>query len=160
MDVPTTASSTCRASEIHDQQTSVARDGLTSGEMAGAIDPEVEQFILDSIDTVPHLEALLLLFQSPATVWTVAELAARIYVNDKQAGAILEDLTRRSLIVRVEHAPPKYRYIARSEAQARSLEKVAHSYRTQLIQVTRLIHSNASASVRDFARAFRLKDND
>jgi predicted ArsR family transcriptional regulator len=128
--------------------------------MTGAIDPDVEQFILDSIDTVPHLEALLLLFQSPETVWTVDELAARIYVNDKQAAGILEDLTRRSLIVRVEHAPPKYQYIPRNEAQAKQLEKVAHSYRTQLIQVTRFIHSNASASVRDFARAFRLKDND
>ena len=42
----------------------------------GAIDPAVEQFLLDSIDTVPHLEALLLLFQSPTTVWTVVQLAA------------------------------------------------------------------------------------
>lgn len=132
--------------------------------MTGAIDPEVERFILDSIDTVPHLEALLLIFQSPTIVWTVAELAARIYVNDKQAGGILEDLTRRGLIARVEqsssHSTPGYQYIERSEAQTRLLNTVAQSYRTQLVQVTRFIHSNASASVRDFARAFRLKDND
>lgn len=128
--------------------------------MAGAIDPEVEHFLLDSIDTVPHLEALLLIFQSATTVWTVVDLAARIYVHEKQASGILEDLTRRSLIVRVEQAPAKYQYIAPTEAQTRLLEKVAQSYRTQLVQVTRFIHSNASASVRDFARAFRLKDND
>ena len=128
--------------------------------MTGAIDPEVERFLLDSIDTVPHLEALLLIFQSPATVWTVAELAARIYVNDKQASGILDDLTRRSLIARVEQSPPKYQYNERSDTQTQLLHKVAQSYRTQLVQVTRFIHSNASASVRDFARAFRLKDND
>ncbi|HEY0684950.1 MAG TPA: hypothetical protein VGD45_21610 [Steroidobacter sp.] len=128
--------------------------------MTGAIDPEVERFILDSIDTVPHLEALLLIFQSPAIVWTVAELAARIYVNEKHASGILEDLARRSLIARVEQSPAKYQYIARSDAQTQLLQKVAQSYRTQLVQVTRFIHSNASASVRDFARAFRLKDND
>jgi hypothetical protein len=127
---------------------------------AGAIDPAVEQFLLDSIDTVPHLEALLLLFQSPTTVWTVVELAARIYVNEKQAGAILEDLTRRSLIVRSEQAPTTYQYIPRSPEQAALLGLVAHTYRTQLVQLTRFIHSNASASVRDFARAFRLKDKD
>jgi DNA-binding MarR family transcriptional regulator len=127
---------------------------------AGAIDPAVEQFLLDSIDTVPHLEALLLLFQSPAIVWTVAELAARIYVNEKQAGNILEDLTRRSLIVRVEQAPAKYQYIPRTPEQAALLERVAQTYRTQLVQLTRFIHSNASGSVRDFARAFRLKDKD
>jgi DNA-binding MarR family transcriptional regulator len=128
--------------------------------MTGAIEPEVERFLLDSIDTVPQLEALLLIFQSPATVWTIAELAARIYVNERQATGILEDLTRRSLIVRVEPSPAKYQYVAPAEAQTRLLEKVARSYRTQLVQVTRFIHSNASASVRDFARAFRLKDKD
>jgi hypothetical protein len=126
----------------------------------GAIDPEVERFLLDSIDTVPHLEALLLIFQSPSTVWTVGQLAARIYVSDKQAIGILEDLTRRSLIGRVETAPATYQYIPRSESQTQLLHKVSQSYRTQLVQVTRLIHSNASGSVRDFARAFRLKDPD
>lgn len=128
--------------------------------MTGAIDPEVERFLLDSIDTVPHLEALLLLFKSPAIVWTVAELAARIYVNEKQATSILEDLARRSLIARVEQPPTTYQYVPRSEGQSELLDKVALSYRTQLVQVTRFIHSNASGSVRDFARAFRLKDND
>lgn len=127
--------------------------------MTGVIDPEIEQFLLDSIDTVPHLEALLLLFQSPAVVWTVAELAARIYVNEKQAAGILEDLTRRSLVSRVEQSPAKYQYEPRSQEQRELLDKVARSYRTQLVQVTRFIHSNASAQVRDFARAFRLKDN-
>ncbi len=127
--------------------------------MTAAIDPpEVERFLLDSIDTVPHLEALLLIFQSPASVWTVTELAARIYVNDKQASGILEDLARRGLISRVEQSPPQYQYVERSAAQTQLLEKVAQSYRTQLVQVTRFIHSNASGSVRDFARAFRLKD--
>jgi DNA-binding MarR family transcriptional regulator len=128
--------------------------------MTGAIDPEVEQFLLDSIDTVPHLETLLLIFQTPATTWSVAELAARIYVNEKQASGILEDLTRRSLITRIEQSPARYQYVARTEVQSQLLGKVAQSYRTQLVQVTRFIHSNASASVRDFARAFRLKDND
>ena len=127
---------------------------------AGAIDPAVERFLLDSIDTVPHLEALLLLFQSPATVWSDVQLAARIYVSERQASAILEDLTRRSLIARVEPSPAKYQYIARSPEQSALLDQVARSYRTQLVQVTRFIHSNASASVRDFARAFRLKDKD
>jgi hypothetical protein len=127
---------------------------------AGAIDPTVEQFLLDSIDTVPHLEALLLLFQSPLTMWTVVDLAARIYVNEKQANAILEDLTRRSLIVRIEQTPAKYQYVARSPEQDTMLARVAQTHRTQLVQVTRFIHSNASGSVRDFARAFRLKDKD
>jgi len=127
---------------------------------SGAIPPAVERFLLDSIDTVPHLEALLLIFQSPATVWAVADLAARIYVSDKQAAAIADDLARRALIARVEQAPAKYQFVAQSPDKTQLLDQVAQSYRTQLVQVTRFIHSNASGSVRDFARAFRLKDRD
>ncbi|MBL8265019.1 hypothetical protein [Steroidobacter sp.] len=129
--------------------------------MTGVMEPAVEQFLLASIDTVPHLEALLLIFQAPATVWTVTELSARIYVSDKQAAGILEDLARRSLIVRLDPASAaQYQYSPRSQPQTELLHKVAESYRTQLVQVTRFIHSHASGSVRDFARAFRLKEQD
>ncbi len=127
---------------------------------AGAIPNEVEQFLLAAIDTVPHLEALLLIFQNPATVWSVDELAARIYVGNAQAAVVLEDLTRRQLVTRVEESPPKFQFIARSPEQTELLNQVAKAYRTQLVQVARFIHSKPSASVRDFARAFRLKDRD
>lgn len=127
---------------------------------SGTIPPAVERFLLDSIDTVPHLEALLLIFQSPATVWAVEDLAARIYVSDRQAAAILDDLTRRALIARVEQSPAKYQFVTPAPDKTQLLDQVAQSYRTQLVQVTRFIHSNASGSVRDFARAFRLKDRD
>jgi len=127
---------------------------------AGAIPNEVEQFLVAVIDSVPHLEALLLIFQNPSTVWSVEDLAARIYVDSAQASAVLEDLTRRKLISPVEPSPPKYQFAARSAEQTELLHKVAQAYRTQLVQVTRFIHSKPSASVRDFARAFRLKDRD
>jgi DNA-binding MarR family transcriptional regulator len=125
-----------------------------------AIPNEVEQFLLAAIDTVPHLEALLLIFQSPETAWSVEDLAARIYVDSSQAASVLDDLTRRKLIARVEQSPPKYQFLAASPAQTELLHKVAQAYRTQLVQVARFIHSKPSASVRDFARAFRLKDGD
>ena len=127
---------------------------------SGAIPNEVEQFLLAAIDTVPHLEALLLIFQNPTTVWSVEELAARIYVSNEQAATVLDDLTRRQLITRVQQSPPKYQFIARSSEHTGLLHKVAQAYRTQLVQVARFIHSKPSASVRDFARAFRLKDPD
>lgn len=125
-----------------------------------SIPNEVEQFLLAVIDTVPHLEALLLIFQNPDTVWSVDDLAARIYVDNPQAQSVLDDLTRRKLISRVQQSPPKYQFLAGSPAETDLLRKVAHAYRTQLVQVARFIHSKPSASVRDFARAFRLKDRD
>jgi DNA-binding MarR family transcriptional regulator len=127
---------------------------------SGAIPNEVEQFLLSAVDTVPHLEALLLIFQNPTAVWSVNDLAARIYVDATQAAAVLEDLTRRQLITRLDESPARYQFFARSAEQTELLNKVAQAYRTQLVQVARFIHSKPSASVRDFARAFRLKDRD
>jgi hypothetical protein len=123
----------------------------------GPIPPDVEQFVLDAIDTVPHLEALLLVFQSPQTTWTAKDTAARIYVSERSAAMLLEDLARRSLIAREPHASVGYRFDGGSAERAALLEKMAQCYRTDLISLTRLIHSNASGSVRDFARAFKLK---
>jgi hypothetical protein len=55
---------------------------------------EVFQFILDRIDSVPHLEALLLLWNSRPTKWSSKELVARLYVETEVARKLLVDLSR------------------------------------------------------------------
>ena len=52
------------------------------------------RFIFENIDTVPHLEALLLVWQNSADAWSAETLAARLYVSPAQARGILEDLRR------------------------------------------------------------------
>jgi len=47
------------------------------------IPARVLQFLAERIDTVPQLEALLLLWENPQRQWSEEELAARIYVTDK-----------------------------------------------------------------------------
>jgi predicted ArsR family transcriptional regulator len=61
----------------------------------------VDQFILDKIDSVPHLEALLLLWNSRPAEWSAEELAKRLYVDRSLARKLLEDLTREEIVVRV-----------------------------------------------------------
>lgn len=39
----------------------------------------VDRFLLDQIDTVPHLEALLLLWKSRPKVWSADEMASALY---------------------------------------------------------------------------------
>ena len=78
---------------------------------------KVYTFVLDQIETVPHLEALLLLWNSRPQPWTVENLAKRLYVSTEIVDALLEDLVRRGLIVCVEGAPDGYRYESSSIAQ-------------------------------------------
>jgi DNA-binding MarR family transcriptional regulator len=61
---------------------------------------EVDQvlgFVTQEIDSVPELEALLLLWQSRPAEWTAAELAKRLYITTEQAEIVVADLTRKGL---------------------------------------------------------------
>jgi hypothetical protein len=46
----------------------------------------VEKFIFEQIDTVPHLEALLLIWNRRPKVWTAAEMASALYVSPEESG--------------------------------------------------------------------------
>jgi len=120
--------------------------------------PDVIQFFENRIDSVPHMEALMLLWESRATRWNSDQIAARLYVSIENATSILEDLAGRRLI-RAENdgEVTTYEYDDAWDKSGALMPNVATAYRRQLVQVTILIHSKTSTAVRDFARAFRLK---
>ncbi|MGH9727529.1 MAG: hypothetical protein ACRD4V_02945 [Candidatus Acidiferrales bacterium] len=119
------------------------------------IQKAVEQFILDEIDSVPHLEALLMLCNSPAREWTVDEMAKSLYISSDAAQRILQSLTQRRLIEMISGTTERYRYQPQSEEQDALLRAVDATYRRELVRVSTMIHSKASPAVREFARAFR-----
>jgi DNA-binding IscR family transcriptional regulator len=115
---------------------------------------EVLQFLTDYIDTVPHLEALLLLWENPDTTWSEAEIAARIYVRPETAGEILRGFARRGFVRAQEGGG--FRYESQWDPRG-TMANVANAYRENLIPVSTFIHSKASSSLREFARAFEFK---
>jgi len=120
------------------------------------IPARVMQFVTERIDSVPQLEALLLMWENPERLWTEDELAARIYVPKQVAAVILQSLQRQQLIT-AEVAPVRYRYNAQWDPPGEVLPEVAASYRRHLVPITTFIHSRASSAVREFARAFDFK---
>lgn len=119
-------------------------------------DNEVDRFILNEIETVPHLEALLLIWNSRPQPWTVENLAQRLYISAESAQVLLADLARRSLVAAVPGESRGYRYQSDSQEKDRLLSLVDDTYRRELIRVSSMIHSRPSAAVRAFARAFRI----
>jgi DNA-binding IclR family transcriptional regulator len=126
----------------------------------GFISDDVVRFIVDKVDSVPHLEALLLLFASTPKSWSAAEIAARTYVSEERARALLQDLSRQRLAQPDADAPERYRYDAAWDVAGTTMRQVAGSYQRHLVRVANLIHSKASPAVRDFARAFQFKKKD
>jgi hypothetical protein len=116
---------------------------------------DVLRFIVDRIDSVPQLEALLLMWESAGKRWTEEEIAARVYVGGDTARGVLQGLTQRRLL-RLEGSS-RYVYDPAWDETGQLMPKVAETYRRQLVKVAKAIHAKASPSVQEFARAFQLK---
>jgi hypothetical protein len=118
---------------------------------------QVDLFIIQHIDSVPHLEALLLLFNSRPQRWSTDEMAKSLYVRNEAALKILENLQQRNLIAARPEGLDVFFYSPDDPAGNVLLEAVDAIYRKEVVRISSLIHSKGSASVRDFARAFRFK---
>lgn len=115
----------------------------------------IDQFIADEIDTVPHLEALLMLWNSRPKQWPVKDVAKALYISEDAARRVLQELTRRSLISQVTGQSESFSYQPESEEKDALLGALDAIYRREVVRISTMIHSKAPAAVRDFARAFR-----
>ena len=121
---------------------------------AEELSDNVVRFIADNIDSVPQLEALLLLWDTAPRAWSLDELAARIYVSPQVTQNVVSALERRRLIQRDPNGG--YAFLAEGNDTA-AIAEVAGTYRRRLAQVAGAIHSKASLGVLELAGAFRLK---
>lgn len=117
----------------------------------------VDRFILAEIDSVPHLEALLLLFNSRPKAWSIDEMGQSLYVRNEVALKILDSLVQRNLIAAVPRTSEMFFYKEDDEYKNRLMEDVDAVYRKEVVRISSMIHSKAPAGLRDFARAFRIK---
>ncbi|MGH9616243.1 MAG: hypothetical protein ACRD28_05815 [Acidobacteriaceae bacterium] len=118
---------------------------------------DAQEFILENLDSVPHLEALVLLWNSRPVGWTCEELASRLYIPPEKVSDVLRDLVRLQLIAESQTPVAKYSYFPRSEEQNEMMRRIDEVYRRDLVRISNMIHSKAPSGVREFARAFRFK---
>jgi len=119
---------------------------------------DVYEYILEKIESVPHLEAVILLWNSRPVGWTAEELASRLYVPTERTVEILKDLIRQQLVQQASSGQPaRFSYLPRDEEQDEWMFRVDTAYRREIVRISSMLHSKASPSVREFARAFRFK---
>ena len=58
------------------------------------ISEELRRFVMTSVPSVPFLEALLLLRADPGQQWSGTMLAGRLYISERTAQGLLDDLCR------------------------------------------------------------------
>lgn len=119
---------------------------------------DVLRFIAEQIESVPHLEALLLLYRNSAERWTVELVATRLFVSPQKAKEILADLEGRKLIrLRADGSADAYVYDGAWDETGERMETIATTYTRQLARVATFIHAKPPRAVREFARAFEFK---
>ncbi|GIZ53119.1 hypothetical protein [Noviherbaspirillum aridicola] len=116
------------------------------------IPDDVRRFILTSIPSVPYLEALLLLRAEPAQPWDAATLARRLYLGEKQAAGLLQQLHEAQLLEPAEEGGYRYRPV--SDDLDAMVGRVALAYSSRLVEITNLIHSATGKKAQHFADAF------
>ena len=126
--------------------------------MDNAVIPqEVARFILDRIDSIAQLEAVLLLRQSPDTWWEYKQVADRLYISEEQCAPVLDGLCRQDLLICMTEQPrPVYRYRPATGDLREMVDRLAYYYSKHLVPVSNLVHAKAQMRMEQFADAFRL----
>ena len=117
------------------------------------IPDDVRRFVLTSIASVPHLEALLLLRATPGD-WIAAKAAEGLYISEKSAERLLDDLCSSGMLA---CSDGHYRYQPETEAMRHTIDAVARTYSQNLVEMTNLIHSSVQRKAHQFADAFNLR---
>jgi hypothetical protein len=126
-----------------------ARTSMKSGELPA----DIRRFILTSVPSVPFMEAVLLLRGERASAWNAELLARRLYVPERTAQDLLEQLAGAGITAQADSG---VRYAPREELGA-LLDRLAAAYAADLVAITDLIHSRIDKRAQQFADAFRFR---
>ena len=117
--------------------------------------PEAEHFLAERVDSVQHLEVLLLLQRHADRWWTARGVADDIGGDAGSVARTLDDLCAQNLLdVRVAQ-DVLFKFAPRPRDTA-ALRDVADAYRSRRMVVLQFL-SRRLESARDFADAFRLR---
>lgn len=126
--------------------------------MTGAAIPdELRRFLLTGALSIPHVEAILQLRGDRAHAWDAQSLAPRLYVRAARAAEVLADLCDIGIARLIDSERRAYRYEPVSSELTALLDQLEQAYATQLVAVTRLIHSAEERKAQNFADAFRFR---
>lgn len=121
------------------------------------IPQDVRQFVLDRIDSVAQLEALLLLRSQREQGWSCETISSRLYIDSKQAADILKKLCADHFAAAEDSSLTLYFYRPGSDELRQMIDRLAELYSRHLVPVTNLIHGKSKSRVQEFADAFRFR---
>jgi hypothetical protein len=142
------------AAGVGNRLDSLTTDGIA---MADDFSAEVKQFIDQNIESLPQLEALLLMRQDPKRLWSAQDISKSLYIPIDSARSLLADMTRRGFAAMEPSEDARYSYHVGSPALDELIGKMATVYQERRVAVVSWIYSKPLNKVQTFADAFRLR---
>jgi len=115
---------------------------------------DIQAFVVNNIQSIAQIEALVLLRSDPARAWDAGSLAGRLYIPVEESVRLLKYMTGLSILIEDAGA---YRYSCASADLDDIVHRLVELYKTHLIPITNIIHSRGSLRIQEFADAFRLR---
>ena len=121
------------------------------------IPDDVRRFVLTSVPSVPHLEALVLFHAHPGVERTASDLAQSLYLPEPKAAEVLDYLCQIRCLAAPSGTDSAYRYAPADDDMRQLLDRLVAAYRLEMIDMTHLIHDATQKNALLFAQAFKLK---
>lgn len=118
---------------------------------------EVEQFVLQNIDSIAQLEGLLLLRNDPQVEWSASALAQRLYIGEAETAQLLGQLEFRDILCSRGGRTPSYRYHPKTRELDALIGRLAELYARYLVPITHIVHSKPKTRIQEFSDAFWLR---
>jgi hypothetical protein len=121
--------------------------------MEPVIPLDVQRFILEKIDSIGHLECLMLLRGSPDNWWEEDRIAERLYISVKDCQLIATGLHTAGLLLREDNGH-RYRYCPSRGDLREMVDRLAYYYARHVVPISNLVHSRPRSRIEEFSRAF------
>lgn len=121
---------------------------------------DIRRFIASNISSVAQLEVLLLLRENREREWTAVDLGRALYMATSGMTDQLNDLASKRL-AQVKHAAdPLFRYGPKpGDEMDAMVDRLGNLYRERRVAVVSLIYSEPLDKARNFADAFRFRQD-
>lgn len=125
--------------------------------MSEALPDDVRRFVVEHINSVEQLEALLLLWSASDRDWTAEDVSQSLYTSPAAASMRLNDLLQRGFVSSSSETSRVYRYRSGQAANDELVSRLAELYRERRVTVISLIYSKPHQQVQAFADAFKIR---
>lgn len=131
---------------------------------------EVRELIRWNIESIDHMEMLLLLHRSAPRAWSLDELAHELHLPARTTAQCMESLVRGELAVVAREAADSatdpetdpamaryYGYGPATDALSRAVDMLAREYDERPVALVTAVRSRPSVVLQSFADAFRVR---